>query len=44
MEVVRMAVESDTTTFLTHICEWCGREIQDDTQDCPALHDGRCQP
>ena len=26
------------------ICEFCGFEITSDTQDCPALDEGRCRP
>jgi hypothetical protein len=29
---------------LTHYCEWCGQEIVEETQECPALDDGRCRP
>lgn len=25
-------------------CEFCGLEIEESDQDCPALDDGRCQP
>ena len=26
----------------TLVCEWCGAEIEDVDQDCPARDDGRC--
>jgi hypothetical protein len=28
---------------LTRICEWCGKEIVEEGQDCPALDDGACE-
>ena len=26
------------------ICEYCGFEIEEEGQECPALDDGECQP
>jgi len=26
------------------ICEFCGTEITEEEQQCPALEDGRCRP
>jgi hypothetical protein len=26
------------------ICDYCGGEIAEDEQECPALEDGRCAP
>jgi hypothetical protein len=26
------------------ICEFCGLEIEEIDQECPALDDGRCRP
>jgi len=33
----------DTDDEETQICEFCGLVIEADGQQCPALHDGRCQ-
>ena len=38
-----MAVETGKIGSLTLICEFCGREIEVEYQDCPALTEGRCR-
>lgn len=39
-----MAAETDLVSSVITICEWCGQEIVDADQPCPALDDGRCSP
>jgi len=35
--------ESETIDYLV-VCEFCGFEIEERDQPCPALDDGRCRP
>ncbi|WP_435125465.1 hypothetical protein [Halobaculum sp. D14] len=42
-----MSTESspaDTTTAEPAVCEFCGFVIDDPHKQCPALHNGGCQP